>query len=291
MGWQDTRVHSFSRRSFLVAGGGLLVAAACGGDDSGDGGASSLNDPDRLTTGKVSIDPYVSTEPQRLAYVVFRNDGDFAAGAPASIALRAPGEQSFGPPTRATLHTEGLPDRRGVYVVDVALPRAGVWYSQVRIAGETLTAPFEVSEPPAVVTPGQPAPRAASPTRDAPMGVDPICTEDPPCDLHGVSLDQVIGSGTPVAVMFATPARCQTMYCGPVLTQLLDVMGPYEDRIRFVHVEIYRNPTSSDVVPTVGEWALPGEPWLFGVDGAGTVVGRLDGAFATDEVTALLDRL
>ena len=101
----------------------------------------------------------------------------------------------------------------------------------------------------------------------------------------------MIGSGKPVAVMFATPARCQTMYCGPVLTELLGVMAPYRDRVEIVHVEIYKDQTSDALVPTVDAWKLPGEPWLFGIDGAGTVVGRLDGAFGTDEVQDLLGRL
>ena len=63
------------------------------------------------------------------------------------------------------------------------------------------------------------------------------------------------------------------MYCGPVLTELLGVMAPYQDRVQIVHVEIYKDQTSDALVPTVDAWALPGEPWLFGIDGAGTVVG------------------
>jgi hypothetical protein len=288
---QDRSVHSLSRRAFLVASGSLLVAAACGSDDSGDSDGGTAGAPEDLTAGKVSIDPYVSSDPQRLAFVVFENDGDFAGGAAATVAFKAPGQASFATPMPAALHTAGLPDKRGVYVVETPLPRAGVWYSQVGIDGEELEVPFEVPETSLVVTPGQAAPRAPSPTLADPLGVDPICTQDPPCPLHAVSLAHTVGSGRPVAVMFATPARCQTMYCGPVLTQLLDVMEPYRDRIEFVHVEIYRNATSDELVPTVEAWGLPGEPWLFGLDGAGNVVGRLDGAFASDEVTALLDRL
>ncbi len=284
-------MDSLSRRSFLVTTGTLLAAAACSSGSSGSGSGGGVNDRKALTGGKVSIEPYVSTTPQRLAYVVRRNNGDFAGGPPMQIALKGPGAASFGAPINAKLHSEGLPAGRGVYVIDVALAGSGIWDSKLTIAGSELKVPFEVAATPIVVTPGKAAPRAASPTTTNSLGVSPICTQDPPCPLHTVSLDQVIGTGKPVAVMFGTPARCETRYCGPVLTELLQVMAPYQDRVQIVHVEIYKDQTSDALVPTVDAWALPGEPWLFGIDGAGNVAGRLDGAFATDEVKTLLARL
>ena len=37
--------------------------------------------------------------------------------------------------------------------------------------------------------------------------------------------------GKPVIAMFATPARCQSRYCGPVLDQLIELAPAYGDRI------------------------------------------------------------
>ena len=91
--------------------------------------------------------------------------------------------------------------------------------------------------------------------------------------------------------MFATPARCQTQYCGPVLDTMLPMVATYSDRIDFVHVEIYKNNQTTDVVPAVGAWGLGGEPWLFGIDSGGLVTARLDGAFDATEIQALLDGL
>ena len=113
----------------------------------------------------------------------------------------------------------------------------------------------------------------------------------PPCPLHAQSLSDVIGAGKPVAVMFATPALCQTATCGPVLNQLLSLRKAYADRVTFVHVEIYRSNKGATVAPTVAAWNLPGEPWLFTIDGRGTVRGRLDGAFGRDEIRQELDAL
>jgi hypothetical protein len=41
----------------------------------------------------------------------------------------------------------------------------------------------------------------------------------------------------------------------------------------------------------VRAWKLPSEPWLFTVDGAGTIVTRLDTAFGKDEMQLALDDL
>jgi hypothetical protein len=113
----------------------------------------------------------------------------------------------------------------------------------------------------------------------------------PACSLHTVSLADAIGKGRPVAVLFATPALCQTRYCGPVLDELLKLRKRYQDQITFVHVEIYRDNRGADLAPTVQAWNIPFEPWLFTVDGAGTIRGRLDSAFGRDEISPLLDAL
>ena len=92
-------------------------------------------------------------------------------------------------------------------------------------------------------------------------------------------------------MLFATPALCTSAYCGPVLEEMLDVMAPYQDRVAFVHVDIYKSLTNATPSPTVTAWKLPSEPWLYGVDGAGVVQSRLDTAFGKAEMVAMFDRL
>lgn len=280
---------SLDRRSFLAALGGLTLAAC--GTSSKSGGTSTGVRPNGLNAGLLSIEPFLSTQPERLAFAFANDNGGFASGPPATLAIKPPGGVPM--PAMATrLHAEGLPKGRGVYVVEVPFPEVGVWQGKVHVAGHPdPTLVWRVSGQPAVPIPGGPAVRAPSPTTAATLGVDPLCTRQPACPLHAMSLDKVIGTGTPVAVMFATPARCQSRYCGPVLDQLLSVQRTYESRIHLIHVEIYKDSTSNDLVPTVNAWNLPGEPWLFGIDGAGKVTARLDGAMGTDEVKGLLDGL
>lgn len=281
----------FSRRSFLGLTGGVVLLAACGGDDNGGERGAPTSAPHtgaltELAPGVLSSDLYASESPQRFLYAGLAKEG-YASVGDTRLAVAPPGET----PTEfvtTTLQTEGLPERRGVYRAELVLPVAGVWNGIVDFGDEQTEFVFQVKEAPAAVPVGAEGPRAASPTAADSLGVDPICTRTPPCPLHDRSLDELIGAGRPVAVLFATPARCASQYCGPVLDQLLPLVDGYPG-IDVVHVEIYRDDRSDDLVPTVAEWGLPSEPWLYVVDGAGTVTARLDGAFATPELRAALD--
>ncbi|MCU1426029.1 MAG: hypothetical protein JWL83_29 [Actinomycetia bacterium] len=238
----------------------------------------------------MSSDLYASPEPQRLAFIALTQNRRFASRAPATVAIKPPGGV-LGPYAAAPLHRDGLPTDRGVYVVQPVLAKAGVYSATIKTAGQTIELPFQVQPKPHGPAVGSIAPAAASPTTTKPLGVKPLCTRKPMCPLHSRSLDEVIGKGRPVAVMFATPALCQSAYCGPVLDTLLPIVTRLQDRIDFVHVEIYRDMTGTNVSPTVTAWNLSSEPWLFAVDPTGKIVSRLDGAFASDEIETVLRQL
>jgi hypothetical protein len=287
-----------SRRAFLTVGGGALLLAACGGSSS-----NAKNDPGSsgakagLSAFRMEIEPYVSTTPQRFAYILVKDNGDFASGPKTTLSIAPPGGE-FGAPMPATLHTEGLPKGRGVYTVEPTLTVAGNWRGKVAIEGQgEAELAFPVSANPDTPIVGAPARVVASPTTAAPLGTDPLCTRTDaennaaPCAFHAVSLDQVVGKGKPVVAMFATPARCQSRYCGPVLDQLIEVSPEYQDRITPIHVEIYKDLTSNNLVTATETWlGFSGEPWVFGINSAGVVTGRLSGAFATDEIKTLMDQ-
>jgi hypothetical protein len=274
-----------TRRAFLATTGGLVIAAAV----TGPAGASRLLKNRSLSPVVLSSDLYASPDPQRLAFAIYKGSKPSSSGS-AKLALAPPGATK-GTVYATTLQKAGLPKGRGVYVADALLPTEGVWKALAITGGERVPFAVQVNAQPVAPAVGAPAPRAASPTRADTLGVKPICTRKPPCPLHTVSLSEVIGTGRPVAVLFATPALCQSQYCGPVLDELLKIKGPYEDRVTFVHVEIYRSSTGAELAPTVEAWGLESEPWLYTVDGAGSIVGRLDGAFGGDEMTAQLDAL
>jgi len=287
---QPMSPSGMSRRAFLAAAGGAVGAAAF----ASTAGASLLASVGQqkskaLSPLVLSSDLYASPDPQRLAFAIARGAA-FASGAPAQVALAPPGADE-GQVFDTTLHRAGLPKGRGVYVADVALDTAGVWNALAITRGKRVPFALDVKAQPEAPTVGSVAPRAASPTKADTLGVKPICTRRPQCPLHEVSLADVTGTGKPVAVMFATPALCQSMYCGPVLDELLDIRAPFADAVTFVHVEIYTSNKGADLSPTVEAWALPSEPWFFTIDGTGTIKSRLDGAFGGDEMQANLEAL
>ncbi len=296
---------SMSRRAFLAAGGGALLLAACGGSSDKSGakaassgsGATGSSGEKGLSAFRMEIEPYVADGPQRFAYILVKNNGDFASGPATQIAI-APPKGKLGAPMAATLHTEGLPEGRGVYVIEPTLTEPGNWSGTVTIEGhETAELAFPVSANPDTPKVGDMGRVIPSPTTTNTLGTDPLCTRTDdksnpaPCSFHTQSLDQVIGKGKPVIAMFATPARCQSRYCGPVLDQLIKLAPEYGDRIVPVHTEIYKDLTSNDLVSATESWlGYSGEPWIFAMDGTGKVTGRLSGAFATDEIRALIEK-
>ncbi len=294
-----------SRRSFLALTGSAVVLAACGGDDdssnAGDIAADGVSGDLEFTevsAGILSSDPYVSADAQRFALAVLAKEG-FASGKPVRVSLAPPGTQSIDPATLvpATLRADGLPERRGVYTVDWVFDEPGLWVGILEYDGEI--SPFLVpgtegegvrSQAVAPI-PGDAALLTPSATFDDPLGVDPICTLDPPCPLHEKSLAEVIGAGKPVAIQFSTPARCESRYCGPVLSTFLEVIADYGDETEFVHVEIFPDFDGNEPVETVTSWGLPSEPWMYTVDADGVIVARLDGAFDRSEMRETLDQL
>jgi hypothetical protein len=277
--------HPVSRRAFLTGSAGAVLAAA----GVGLGVAPAAAARNAVSPLVLSSDLYASPEPQRFVFAIARG-ARYASFGRADVAFAPPGSRTF-TTLRTDLERNGLPRGRGIYVAGASFPEPGVWSARALVDGRTVPFAVQVKPAPEAPVPGDAAPRAASPTPTATLGVDPICTRRPQCPLHDVSLEQVIGT-RPVAVMFATPALCQSQYCGPVLDELLDVMDPYRARgVAMVHVEIYRSTRGAAVAPTVDAWGLPSEPWFYTVGADGIIRERLDGAFSTGEVTGALDRL
>jgi hypothetical protein len=240
----------------------------------------------------LSSDLHASPDPQRFVFGIAKGPKS-ASGPAARVAFVPPGATGkvTVQPVDTTLYQDGLPKGRGVYVVEATFPEPGAWGAYVFTRGKRVPFAVQVNQAPQAPVVGTAAPRAPSPTRADHLGVKPICTRRPQCPLHDVSLSEVIGAGKPVAALFATPALCASQYCGPVLDELLELTARYQDRITFVHIEIYKSNRGVKHVPTVDAWGLPSEPWLFTIDGSGAIRGRVDGAFGREEIAQQLDAL
>ena len=130
-----------------------------------------------------------------------------------------------------------------------------------------------------------------TPTFADSLGLKLLCTRQPQCPWHDVSLDVALAQHRPIALLFATPALCQTATCGPVLDQLLSLKAQFEGKVHFLHSEIYTDMTAAHNVPAVLAYHLTSEPILFVAGADGVVRTRIDGLFGRGEATAALSQL
>jgi hypothetical protein len=285
---------------------GTTGAGSSGGGLGRDGVTSQEQAQLPLTVLIASADLALGTN--RLAFGVLdkATNSRFDPARPLRVGFTPPvgaGAARIPPPASyvdAPFHGEGLEAdtanslavQHGVYVTtaefDVPGPDDDPWWVWVESGDQRGVSPIAVAEAHAVVMPGESAPRAASPTPADTLGVDPICTRDPVCSLHDVNLADVVGT-KPVVVSFSTPARCTSRLCGPSLELVLEQVPEFQDRVAFVHVEIFQNNQTTDLIRTVTDWELPTEPWLFAIGADGNVVARLDSAFDRPEVRALVE--
>lgn len=281
-----------SRREFLLAGAGLAglaALAACGGGDEGAGessGASTTSGGPEGFSLVVASFTHVAGIDERLtlALLTAERSGPQALEGPVEVTIE-------GEPVEATVHSDGTP--LPYLLVRHRFGSAGHVEVAATYDGRTSEAGVTVSEPGEVKVPypGTAMVSTASPTPGNPMGVDPICTREPACPLHDVSLDAALAEKRPLAVLFSTPALCQSRLCGPVLDTLLEQQQVFADRVRFLHVEIFTDRTGKTLAPTVQAYSLAAEPVLFLAGADGIVRERIDNAFDRVEARAALERL
>jgi hypothetical protein len=140
---------------------------------------------------------------------------------------------------------------------------------------------------------GDAAPKVNTPTVDDVAGdAERLSTRMPPAtDLVQTDLAEAYGK-RPVALLFATPALCQSRVCGPVVDVMEQVRskGDFKDTA-FISSEIYKeNRVDQGLRPAPAAYRLPTEPWLFVLDRQGRVVERIEGAFSVGELQAAVRR-
>lgn len=183
------------------------------------------------------------------------------------------------------------------YVATTPFDIAGEWAVELsatlRGATEptTIQAPFQVLDVSGSPAIGTVPPASQNDTVDTNSNETSLCTREPICGLHDKVIADVLGKGRPLVVQFSTPAFCETRFCGPVLEVLLSKVPEYEDRIDFIHIEVWQDFQLQQYRAAVNEWTLPGEPFTFFMDGAGAVVARLEAIFSEEELAAELEKL
>jgi hypothetical protein len=277
----------------------LAAAAACGSDDE-DRPAITVPDDTDSTKAKDQVNLLIGTfstlagrPDERVSLLVVDADRKpVDTDAPITVAFgTAPQSRQLGPPLPAERHADGL--LTPYYLVRTQFPAPGAYALQANVGGRTAVAAVQVIDPASDPSPkpGDPMPPVPTATAGDPKGVDPICTAEPACPLHAVGLDAALATKKPVAILFATPAFCQTATCGPVLDVLVAEHQPFANTVQSIHVEVFTDRTAKVVAPPLEALHLQNEPWLFLVGADGKVRERISGPFDTVEVRTALQRL
>jgi len=282
-----------------IALGLALASTAC----SGEGAAEP--------TAETSISPTASAET-----IVIRASSDLAVGTERLlVAFASPSGDRLGSPTQPVSmeifpqdapsdvqSVEGtfiwaIPEVSGLYRATIEFDRPGTWIAVPTLDGVELEAiGMTVSADSLTPAIGQAAPASDTPTTAGGVELADISTDpNPDPAFYGLSIAEAVSTGRPTVVVFATPAFCQTAICGPTLEELKSMRPQFPD-VNFVHVEVYDLVASGDassvedlvVHPSVVEWGLPSEPWVFVVNAEGIVTGRFEGVVSQQEIDALL---
>jgi hypothetical protein len=285
---------ALSRRSFLAAGAGALVLAACGGGGSKSGGSrSGGGDEDATALVSRYEDGYFVPGAQRVAVSLGNANGLVSEGVPVSLDAKVVDAKGtvVVPSVQAASHAAGTPVPFFPFALTIATP--GIYTLSAKVGGKELPSSFSVVDPSQVKIPkpGDKLPPFDTPTTADGKGVNPICTHQPPCALHEVSLSQALQAGTPVAYLIGTPAFCQTGVCAPILDNLLAAHIRLGDKVTMVHAEVYTDNTATTTTPAVQAYNMTFEPCLWITDASGTVVERLDFVFDQSEIDAALAKV
>ncbi|HXR60680.1 MAG TPA: hypothetical protein VN732_05075 [Solirubrobacterales bacterium] len=188
-------------------------------------------------------------------------------------------------------------EAKSVYVVPrVRFDRPGPWLAIAMLKGqdglEVSRVPSPVVGDNSVPRVGQKAPMIHTPTA-AEVGGDlaRIDTRNPHDQMHEVDFAEVLGK-KPIALVFATPALCQSRVCGPVVDVSQEVADQYKGKADFVHMEVYNdNDPGKGIRPQLRTYHLPTEPWTFLIDGDGVIRDRIEGAFGVSELEEAMRKI
>lgn len=293
-------VGPVSRRQVLRGGGafaGAVLLGACGGEvETGDAPATTTTAASSdLSLVQFFSGPMLTAGTEvRAPFGLADAEGLLPAGrTPESltVTLLGPGNDVVDEVTVAR-YGKGLP--RGYYPLRFTVDAPGIYTGRTEVDGAALEMAIQVDDggdiP--VIQAGEPLPAIATPTVDDARGVNPICTSDPECPLHDVTVAEALDQERPLALLVATPAFCQVAICGPVLDVLLAVVDDHP-AIGFLHAEVFVEPAEGLDAQTaaVEELGLTFEPCLVLVGRDGRVVERLDTIYDEVELGEALTRL
>ena len=185
----------------------------------------------------------------------------------------------------------------GFYVSQLEFPHAGEWGLEI-VARQGSEAPaiarlsVVVQQAPPTLSVGSPAPRSRNLIAADVKDLRQIDTSArPDVRLHQVRIADAITMGKPQLIVFATPQFCTSRMCGPIVDIVRTLLPVYEKQVAFTHQEIWQDFAEKKVFPTVMEWRLQSEPWIFVVDGQGVIRAKFEGLVTARELETALQNV
>ncbi|MEX2158644.1 MAG: hypothetical protein WEB04_04505 [Dehalococcoidia bacterium] len=285
----------------VLAGALALLASACGG-----GGESSNTSQDGTPQRELNPIPAVSEivrGPMHFGLGLVGADNRPILGEPGTtLKLRL----LFGDELRQEVDARflwAIPDVTGFWRAEVNFDEAGQWNAEAVLLRDgkesKVNFTFPVLEKGTVPNIGDPAPAVENPTlADFPDYMGLSTDPDPQPELYDLTVAEAIQTGRPTVVVFATPAFCETRFCGPVVDNVQQIWQEYGDRVNFIHIEPFQLDSRNQLVSnaegplpsaSLTEWRLQTEPWVFIVNAAGVITDRYEGTVGPDELKQSLD--
>lgn len=285
-----------TRRAVLVGGASAIALAACS-KSSDSGSPETTPAPTASLLALFPVNDYITAQvPQRVAFAIANPEGGLSKKGPDPLEFTITAAGGVRIVTKVPAHGEGLP--YVYYPVSFTAPKAGQYTISATVDGDKISSALSIGAKGSSDVPGplDKLPSMKTPTTADAAGVDPICTQDPPCPLHTVSLDEALTQDKPVVYLVATPKFCQTGICGPVLDVLETVAKDYTDKVTFIHQEVYEsakqaaeNGTGATLAAQVQKLKITSEPVLFVTGRDGVIHYRLDSAYDQTELRNALD--
>ena len=268
------------------------VLAACGRGAPGDTDlAAAIPEGEATLAPAIATFEFLTGPPRKVPFGLRTMDNVEVPDADVTVYLRTPDGKVIAGPFDTT-YTEATGTGLGLYVAEFGLDEPGT-IELVAVEGErygTTAVKVVTPEQSEAPVPGQAAVVVATPTEADDLGYDSICTQDPPCGMHEMSLDEALAAKKSVMLIFATPKFCQTVVCGPAVETVDTVRkgGDWGDTV-WIHTEIYSHydEQKPELGGPVKKWKLPTEPWLFSIASTGAIAGRLDGPMLPDMIESL----
>ena len=130
------------------------------------------------------------------------------------------------------------------------------------------------------------------------LTIDQISSDpDPDPDFYMYRLSDAVKLNNPIIVFFISPSFCKTATCLPQLDVIKNLKNYYDDKIIFIHVEVYDNPhlirgdiNKAQISPILDEWNIYSEPFTFIIKDK-ILVSKFQGYVSYEEIIKSVKQL